>query len=74
MVYDSYGTQKINLRYYSSSSDNHEYYHVDSKTLTPGNYTIKIINCYDGYVMDTANLYVVSVPYSAYSFYVYFSF
>ena len=66
-VYNSRGSQEISQRYFSSSSSYSKSYNIGSHWLQTGSYTIKIINCYDGYVMDTANLYVVSVPYSAYS-------
>ena len=66
-VYDSKNNEVISQRYYSTSSDDSETYYIYSDDLNLENYTIKIINCYDDHVMDTANLYVVSVPYTAYS-------
>ena len=52
---------------YSTSYNDYESYYISSNKLDSGKYTIKIINYYDDYVMGTANLYVVSVPYTAYS-------
>ena len=66
-IYDSNGNQKINQRYYSTSSKYWETYSVGSTELNPGNYTIKIINCYDGHVMDTANLTVIALTSDVYS-------
>ena len=66
-VYDSEGNEVISQKYYSTSSDYSKNYYISSYELNPGKYTIKIINYYDNVIMDTANLYVVSVPYSAYS-------
>ena len=66
-VYDSKGNQKISYRYYSTSANTKETYSVSSSQLTPGNYTIKLINNYDNQNMATANLIVTSVPHSAYS-------
>ena len=66
-VYDSEDNEVISERYYGTSSAYSKSYYIYSNNLNLENYTIRIINCYDDYVMDTANLYVVSVPYSAYS-------
>ena len=66
-VYDSSDSLKINKRYYSTISASSQTYSVSGTALNPGKYTIKIINCHDSKVMDTAILTVNSVPYSAYS-------
>ena len=66
-VYDSDNVEKISQRYYSTSSASSKTYSVGSTQLSPGVYTIKIINNYDDVVMDTARLTVTSVPSSAYS-------
>ena len=66
-VYDSKGNEKINQRYYSTSSSYQVTYSISSNQLDPGNYIIKIINNHEGYIMSTANLTVISVPYDAYS-------
>jgi len=66
-VYDSGGVEKISKRYYSSSETSQITYTISSTYLSPGSYTIKLINAYDEYVLDSANLTVLSVPYTAYS-------
>ncbi|WP_410320313.1 hypothetical protein [Methanobrevibacter sp.] len=65
-VYDSSNALKISQRYSDTSSAYSKTYTIGSNSLTPGDYTIKIINT-DNHVMDTATLTVMSVPYSAYS-------
>ena len=59
-VYDSNGNQKISQEYYSTSSDYSKTYGVGSTKLSPGKYTIKIVNYADSKVMDTATLIVKS--------------
>ena len=59
-VYDSNGNQKISQEYYSTSSDYSKTYSVGSTKLSPGKYTIKIVNYADSKVMDTATLTVKS--------------
>ena len=66
-VYDSNDNQKISSRYYSSSSSTSLTYTLSSTQLSPGVYTIKIVNTYDYEIMDTATLIVQSVASSAYS-------
>ena len=66
-VYDSNGNERISQRYYNTNSNTHENYNLNSTQLTPGNYTIKLSNNGDDYVMSAANLFVVSVPNDAYS-------
>ena len=67
-VYNSKNSEVISHLYGSTSSTYKSItYNVNGTSLAPGNYTIKLINHADGYVMDTANLTVTSVPYSAYS-------
>ena len=78
-VYDSNNNVKINKNYYSTSSAYSKTYVVGSNELSPGTYTIKIVNYEDSSVMDTATLTVKSSsgysttypPYSAYSVSVY---
>ena len=78
-VYDSNNNVKINKNYYSTSSAYSKTYVVGSNELSPGTYTIKIVNYEDNSVMDTATLTVKSSsgysatypPYSAYSVSVY---
>ena len=55
-VYDSSGSQVISSSYYSTSSSSSKYYSLGSTELSPGTYTMKIINYYDNEVMDTATL------------------
>ncbi|MEE0939114.1 MAG: hypothetical protein UIB65_04710, partial [Methanobrevibacter sp.] len=59
-VYDSNGNQKISQVYYSTSSAYSKTYSVGSTKLSPGKYTIKIVNYADSKVMDTATLTVKS--------------
>ena len=66
-IYDSDNNQKISKRYYSTSSSYTTSYSIGSNALSPGIYTIKIVNNQDNLVMDTAVLNIVAVPYSAYS-------
>ena len=67
-VYDSYNNQLISKNYYSSYSANTITHSINSQQLSPGTYTIKIVNYEDNHVMDTAVLKVLdSPPYSAYS-------
>ncbi len=58
-VYDSSGSQVISNTYSSTSSSSSRYYSLGSTTLSPGTYTMKIINYYDNTVMDTATLKIL---------------
>ena len=61
-VYDSNGIQKINKLYYSSAtSSGNKYYSINSTQLSPGVYTVKIVNCADSYVMDNATLKITNI-------------
>ena len=67
-VYDSNNVEKISQRYYSTSSAYSETYTVGSTQLSPGTYTIKILNNFDDNVMSTAKL-TVKPLYPSYSDY-----
>ena len=60
-IYDSYGNQKISQRYYSTSADKSKTYNLGSTTLSPGDYTINIINTADSNVKSTAKLTVKNI-------------
>ena len=66
-VYDSNGNKKIEENLYSTNSVTSLSYTISGTELSPGTYTIKLVNYADNHVMDTATLKVVSLPYSAYS-------
>ena len=66
-VYDLNGNQKISQRYYSTSSSSLVSYNVGSKVLNSGNYTLKLVNYYDNYVMSVANLTVLALTSDVYS-------
>ena len=67
-IYDSNNNLKVSKNYYSTSSSNYITHTLDANSLSPGVYTIKIVNYEDDYVMDTAKLTVkANLPYSAYS-------
>ncbi|MEE1335891.1 hypothetical protein [Methanobrevibacter sp.] len=66
-VYDSNNNVKISKRYYSSSASSKVTYTMAANELDRGTYTIKIVNNGDNRVMATANLYVKSLTYNAYS-------
>jgi len=55
-VYDSNGNQKISQSYYSTSSSYSNTYSISSYDLSPGTYTMKIINDYDYGEMANATL------------------
>ena len=57
-VYDSNNIEKISQLYYSTTLSYSKTYSIDSYQLSPGTYTIKIINYKDNNVMDTAKLNV----------------
>lgn len=65
-VYDSYGDCVISQTYSSTSSSSYKYYYLDSYDLSPGTYTIKIVNYYDSGVMDTATLTIMQNEISSY--------
>ena len=67
-VYDLNGNEKISQEYYSTSSSYSKTYTVNAYDLSPGTYTIKIINYEDNKVMDAAKLNVTP-PYPSYSDY-----
>ena len=62
-VYDSNNNEKISKLYYSTSSASSKTYTISSNQLSPGTYTIKIINYKDNKLMDTAKLIVKSNTY-----------
>ena len=62
-VYDSNNKEKISKLYYSTSSASSKTYTISSNQLSPGTYTIKIINYNDNKLMDTAKLIVKSNTY-----------
>ena len=66
-VYDLNNNEKISQRYSSTSTTTTQTHTISSTQLTPGTYTIKIINTYDNQIMDTANLTIKSTPYDVYS-------
>ena len=66
-VYNLNGVEVIKNRYRSTSVSNSLIYSIESNTLDPGIYTIKIINAGDNHIFDTAKLTVKSLPASAYS-------
>ncbi|WP_292609315.1 Ig-like domain-containing protein [Methanobrevibacter sp. UBA188] len=66
-IYDKNNVEKVSKRYYSTSSSYSQTYSLESTSLNPGSYTVKIINSHDSHVMDSAKLTIKSVPYSAYS-------
>ena len=68
-VYDSSNNEKISQVYSGSDSSYSKTYSLDSTQLSPGIYEIRIINFYDGNVMDTANLTVKSNTYPSSSDY-----
>ena len=53
-VYDSNNNLKISEQYYDSSSAYSKSYSVGAYDLSPGTYTVEIVNYYDSKVMDTA--------------------
>lgn len=55
-IYDSNDNLKINTYYYSTSAASSRTYSIGTYDLNPGTYTVKIINYYDDYVMDTSIL------------------
>lgn len=57
-IYDSSNNLKISQRYYSNSSSYSNSYNVGAYELSPGTYTVKIVNYDDDVVMDTAKLTV----------------
>lgn len=57
-IYDSDDNLKKSQTYYSTSYASSCTYSIDSYALSPGTYTIKIINRYDEHEMDTATLTV----------------
>ena len=65
-VYDSSGNQKISSSYYSSSASSSSIsrsYSISSYgSLSPGTYTVKIVNYADSNVMDTATLTIADLP------------
>ena len=65
-VYDSKNNVKLSQLYYNTISDYSISYNINSNQLSPGTYTVKIINYYDDEVMDTAKL---SIKYCDYPFY-----
>ena len=66
-VYDTNNLEKITQRYYSTSSSYQESYYVSSTKLSPGFYTIKILNTFDNGLMDSAKLFVADEEFSIYS-------
>ena len=67
-VYDSNNNEVISQLYSGTSSAYSKTYSVSKYQLSPGNYTMKIINYEDNNVMDSAKLTVKSYPtYSDYS-------
>ncbi|WP_295611856.1 hypothetical protein [uncultured Methanobrevibacter sp.] len=68
-VYDSNGNQKISENLYSSSRSTSYTYTIPANKLSVGTYTIKLVNYYDGRVMDTAKLTVKSSNYPSSSDY-----
>ena len=60
MVYDSNDNTIIEKNYYSTSLDYSKVYTVGSGELSPGTYTIEIVNYEDDIVMDTATLNIKS--------------
>ena len=57
-VYDSNGNQKISENLYSSTKTTGGTYTISPNTLSAGTYTIELVNCADGYLMDSAKLTV----------------
>lgn len=55
-VYDSEGSEKISKLYQDTNYVYSKSYIINPYQLSPGTYTIKIINYNDGQVMDTARL------------------
>ena len=68
-IYDSNNNEKISQVYSGMDSSYSKTYSLDSTQLSPGIYEIRIINFYDGNVMDTANLTVKSNTYPSSSDY-----
>ncbi|WP_405306111.1 hypothetical protein [Methanobrevibacter sp.] len=66
-VYDSKNNEKISKRYYSTSSSSKLTYSIGATVLSPGTYTIKIINNADNVLMSTAKLSVYALTYNVYS-------
>ena len=66
-IYNSNNVLVSSQRYYSSDTDVTYKKYTVSSSLNPGIYTMKLINYYDDYVMDTGKLTVESTPSSAYS-------
>ena len=61
-VYDSNNDEIISQLYYDTEIYHSKYYRINPYQLSPGNYTVKIINYYDSKVMDTVNFTVNSIP------------
>ena len=57
-IYDSNNKEVVSENYYSSTSSSSVIHRLDSYSLSPGKYTIKIVNYADDTVMDTATLTV----------------
>ena len=55
-VYDSDNVEKISSRFNGTWNFISAYYTMGAKELTPGMYTIKLLNFDDNYVMDSAEL------------------
>ena len=73
-IYDSNGDEKISSTYYSSSASSSyfivQYYEISSNSsLSPGKYTIKVVNYADDVVMANATLKVFSDRYPDYDDY-----
>jgi len=67
-IYDANGNEKLSSqRYYGKNPAYSKSYQLRTYSLEPGQYTIKIIDNYDNYVMDTAILTIKSVPHTSYS-------
>ena len=60
-VYDSKDNLKISENYYSTTSTNQITHTIGATELSPGTYTIKLVNYEEGRVMDTATLYVKKI-------------
>lgn len=66
-IYDSNNIEKVSKRYYGSTAVTSVDYFPEYDEFEPGNYTVKLLNNGDNYVMATDKLIIKSVPYYGYS-------